>query len=137
VQDSALVVLDAREILSRLEMLAPRGPENHLTVETMSAKSAGDLETVWDGVEFQGTYYAWIGPLLALEDRAAVPHSLPLIKALEACGVQVSFGNPEMLSDHLGRGRCQVFATDKKSWRRPVTRGRQLLLVKPPDDTKD
>jgi hypothetical protein len=50
----------ARGILSRLEMLAPRGSENHLTVETISAKSAGDLETVWEGVEFQGTYYAWI-----------------------------------------------------------------------------
>ena len=131
----------AREILKRLETLVPGAVEAQLRLEAGSVapdiKSNGHSEPVWEGIEFQGTYYAWAGPLLAMEDRAAVPYSPLLMKALEGLGVRVSFGNPEMLSDHLGRGRCQVFATDKRSWRRPVTRGRQFLLARPPDDTNE
>ena len=131
----------ARAILNRLEILAPGAVKAHLTVETASSArnipSPDYSEPRWEGVEFQGTYYAWAGPLLAMEDRAAVPHSPLLIKALENVGVRVSFGNPEMLSDHLGRGRCQVYATDKKRWRRPVMRGRQFLLAQPPDHTNE
>jgi hypothetical protein len=98
---------------------------------------AGDAEPVWEGLEFQGTFYAWAGPLVGLEDRDAVPYSPQLIKLMEDRGMCISFGNPKRLSDHFGRGRCQVFATDKKNWRRPVVRNRQLLLVTRPEDTKD
>jgi hypothetical protein len=129
----------AREILRRLNMLAG-AVENQNAVEVdplaPDIKSARDAEPMWEGIAFQGTYYAWAGPLLTLEDRAAVPCSPQLLKALEDHGIRVSLGNPELLSGHLGRGRCQVFATDTKSWRRPVTRGRQLLLVKPSVDTE-
>lgn len=131
----------AHEILIRLETLVPGAVETQLTVETGSLapdiRTAGDSEPVWEGVEFQGTYYAWAGPLLAMEDREAVQHSPLLIKALEDLGARVSFGNPERLSDHLGRGRCQVFATDKKRWRRPVMRGQQFLLAQPRNDTNE
>ena len=96
---------------------------------------AGDREPVWEGLEFQGIFYAWAGPLLGLEDKNGVPHSRELLKLLEDRGMRVSFGNPERLSDHFGRGRCQVFATDKRNWRRPVVRARQLLLVSRPEDT--
>jgi hypothetical protein len=112
-----------------------------LVAEAISIGSAmrlaGDSELTWEGLEFQGTFYAWAGPLLALDDRDGVPYSPQLITLLEDRGMGVSLGNPEMLSDHFGRGRCQVFATDKKSWKRPVVRGRQLLLVRRPEDKKD
>ena len=130
-----------REILKRLETLVPDSVETQFTVDTgcvaQETESDGESEVLWEGVEVQGIYYAWAGPLLAMEDRAAVPSSPLLIKALGDLGVRVSFGNPEKLSDHLGRGRCQVFATDKKRWRRPVTRGRQFLLAKSPDDRNE
>lgn len=98
---------------------------------------AGNAEPVWEGLEFQGIFYAWAGPLLGLEDRDGVPYSPQLIRLLEDRGMGVSFGNPERLSDHFGKGRCQVFVTDKKIWRRPVVRDRQLLLVTRPEDRKD
>jgi hypothetical protein len=114
---------------------------HELVAEAISIESAmrlaGDSEPTWEGLEFQGTFYAWAGPLLALDDKDAVPYSPQLTKLLEDRGMGVSFGNPEMLSDHFRRGRCQVFATDKKNWRRPVVHGRQLLLVKRPQDVKD
>lgn len=131
----------AREILRRLEMLAPDASSYQITVDAGSlardTQSAADAQQSWEGVEFQGTYYAWAGPLLAVEDRPAVPYLPQLIKVLEDRGVRASFGNPERLSEHLGRGRCQVFATDRKSWRRPVVRDRQFLLVKRPTMPKD
>jgi hypothetical protein len=126
----------AREILKRLQALLSDGvttvPTSGMAPADPEIPSADNSEPLWEGVEFQGSYYAWAGPLLAMEDRAAVPHTPLLINALEDVGVQASFANPERLPDHLGRGRCQVFATDKKSWRRPVMRGRQFLLAQPP-----
>ena len=104
---------------------------------TRKMKLAGDAEPVWEGLQCQGTYYAWAGPLLALEDKPAIPHSPQLIELLKDRGLGVSFGNPERLSDHFGRGRCQVFATDRRSWRRAVVRGRQLLLIRRPEDSKE
>ena len=36
------------------------------------ARFAGEREHAWEGIVFNGTYFAWAGPLLGLEDRAAV-----------------------------------------------------------------
>jgi hypothetical protein len=126
----------ASEILKRLEALGADVPtaifSSGMACVDQESPSADNSEPLWAGVEFEGSYFAWAGPLLAMEDRAAVPHTALLIKALEDVGAQVSFANADRLSDHLGRGRCQVFATDKKKWRRPVMRGRQFLLAQPP-----
>ena len=94
----------------------------------------GEVEPAWEGVEFQGTFFAWAGPLLQLDDKAAIPYPPQLVAVLRQRGLSVSFGNPEKLSHHFGRGRCQVFATDRKSWRRPVVKDQQLLLVARPED---
>ena len=101
---------------------------------TQQMKLAGEAEPAWEGVEFQGTFYSWAGPLLQLHDEAGVPYSPQLVDVLKQRGLSVSFGNPEKLSHHFGRGRCQVFATDRKTWRRPVVHGQQLLLVARPED---
>jgi len=53
----------ASEILKRLETLVPGAVKTQLTVETGSVapdiRLVGDSEPMWEGVEFQGTYYAW------------------------------------------------------------------------------
>lgn len=101
-------------------------------------KLAGHTEPVWEGLELEGTFYAWAGPLLDLEDKPGVPHPPQLLKLLEGRGMRVSFASPERLSHHCGRGRCQVFVTDKTKWRRPVLWGRrQLLLVRRPENVSD
>ena len=128
---------DVHAVFAALDLQAP--PISDL-IEVAVAfandmRLAGDGEPLWEGLEFQGTYYAWAGPLLGLEDKNGVPHTQQLLKLLEDRGLRVSFANPGRLSDHFGRGRCQMFATDRKNWRRPVVRGRQLLLVSRPEDT--
>jgi hypothetical protein len=129
----------AREILSRIAMVDSNAA-SQLTVDAgslaLGGQSVADAQG-WEGVEFQGTFYAWAGPLLAVEDRASVPYLLQLLDALKECGLRAAFGNPEKLSEHLGRGSRQVFATDRKSWRRPVVNGRQFLLVRRPNEEEE
>lgn len=98
-------------------------------VQALQPRNAGAGEQSWEGIVFDGHYYAWAGPLLALEDRqgAAVPPGL--IEELRARGLTVRFGREDRLRVHLERGRAQIFATDRKSWRRPVVDGDQVLLV--------
>jgi hypothetical protein len=97
---------------------------------------AGEEEPAWEGVEFEGTFYAWAGPMFGLRDEPAIPYHPRLIDVLKARGLRVRIGKPERLAEHFGRERCQVFATDRKIWRRPVGGNRQILLVTRPEDVK-
>jgi hypothetical protein len=128
----------AREILARLAMLTSGGPTTNI-VDGASFESRDDSangsQPKWEGVEWNGTYYAWAGPLLSMDDRDPVPFAPQLAEAFKERGVNVALRNPELLSNHLEKGCHQVYATDRKSWRRPVMRGRQLLLAKPKIDT--
>ena len=106
---------------------------NELVAEVVSLlrqmQLAGEGEPSWEGLEFQGTFYAWAGPLLDLEDRKDVDYSPELLEQLKLRGRKPRLCNRGRLSDHFGKGLSQVFATDRKSWRRAVVRGKQLLLV--------
>lgn len=99
-----------------------------------SIELPGGNEAAWEGIEHQGTFYAWAGPLLALEDKEEVVAPAQLPELLEQRGLSVRFGNRNRLFHHFGRGRSQVFATDKRTWRRPVVANDQLLLVARPED---
>src|SRR5260221_305604 len=138
---STVAHIDARNLsAAQIAEKLRRKVRGGLLVEAVSLASdmglAGNPEPVWEGLEFQGTFYAWAGPLLGLQDRDGVPCAPQLVKLLEDHGMGVSFGNLQRLSAHFGRGRFQVFATDKKNWRRPVVRDRQLLLVRRPEAMK-
>ncbi len=77
-----------RDILNRLNMLDHNAIEKELPADAgllvPEAKLATNAEISWDGIEVQGTYYAWAGPLLAMEDKAAIPYSPQLITACKA-----------------------------------------------------
>jgi hypothetical protein len=108
--------------------------DNVLTL-TSQKKLAGQGEHAWEGVEFQGTFYAWAGPMLELNDKDGVPFDPQLIEAIKLRGREPIFADPANLSYYFGKRYCQVFATDKKNWRRPVVQSSSnfLLLVKPED----
>jgi len=92
---------------------------------------AGENEPAWEGVQIRDMYYAWAGPLLNLQDRDAVPPSADLLQEIERRGLHARWGNHDRLAHHVQRGLAQVFATDRESWRRPVTDRGRLLLVGP------
>lgn len=97
--------------------------------EAAEAVLAGADEAAWEGVQIQGAYYAWAGPLLNLQDRDSVPPPPNLIQEIERRGFHVRWGNRDRLPHHVQRGLVQVFATDRESWRRAVEDRGRLLLV--------
>ncbi len=89
--------------------------------------------TSWEGIELQGVFFAWDGPFLGLDDKKGIPAPAGLLGQLEEHSLSMRWANEDSLPRHIEKGRYQVFATDRKSWRRPVKRGRQFLLVAPLD----
>ena len=92
--------------------------------------NAGNLEPAWEGVTIRGNYYAWAGPLLGLEDRDPVAPPAGLVDELKNRGLRIRWARHDYLPRHFERGWDQVFATDCKSWRRPVQQRLGLLLVR-------
>ena len=100
-----------------------------LTAAAAEPAPAGENEQAWEGVQLQDAYYAWSGPLLNLEDREPVPPPAGLLQEIERRGLHARWGNRDRLANHVQRGLAQVFATDRATWRRPVTDRDRSLLV--------
>lgn len=89
----------------------------------------GEDEAAWEGVQVGNVFYAWAGSLLALEDKAPVPPPAGLLKEIETRGLKPRWANKNRMSHHAERGFAQVFATDRKTWRRPVIDQNRPLMV--------
>lgn len=93
--------------------------------------SGGD-EAAWEGIHLQDVFYAWAGQLLHLQDRDPVPPPAGLLDEIARRGLVPRWANIDRIPHHIERGLAQVFATDKRIWRRPVMdRGRPLMVGNP------
>ena len=93
---------------------------------------AGLNEAAWEGIEVDGDFYAWAGPLLNLADREPVPPPPGLLDEIARRGFTPRWANLNNVAAHVERGLAQVFATDRRTWRRPVSdRGRVLMVGNP------
>ena len=101
------------------------------TAEAAEPVPVGKNEAAWEGVQFQGVYYAWAGRLLNLQDRDSVSPPAGLLEEIKRRGLHSRWGNQDRLAHHIQRGLAQVFATDRETWRRPVVDRGRLLLVGP------
>lgn len=129
---------DDLEVIFHTLGTSPRNAnELAATIRNLPKRSAGAGEQAWEGIIFDGTYFAWAGPLNWLEDRQEVPVPLGLVNELRERGLTARLGRADRLTNHLARGRAQLFATDRKAWRRPVVDRGQLLLVYPPQSIAD
>lgn len=91
----------------------------------------GENEPAWEGIQIGDDFYAWAGSLLALEDRDPVSPPAGLLNEIEKRGLKPRWANKNRLSHHIERGLAQVFATDRKTWKRPVIdRNRPLMVGK-------
>lgn len=98
---------------------------NHATADTVT----GEEEPAWEGIQIGNVFYAWAGSLLALEDRNSVSPPAGLLKEIEKRGLTPRWANNNRMSHHIERGLAQVFATDRKIWRRPVSDQNRPLMV--------
>jgi hypothetical protein len=101
-------------------------------VEIISGQAPYSREP-WQGVDFQGRYFAWSGPgLHALEDRSSVPPPSGLLEEINAAGMITHFCMRDRLYHHVAQGGLQIFETDRRKWRRELNTGdgRQVLIVK-------
>ncbi len=98
-------------------------------VQAATSVVTGEDEAAWEGIQVGDVFYAWAGSLLALVDRDPVPSPASLLKEIERRGLKPRWANKNRMSHHIERGLAQVFATDRKTWRRPVFDQNRLLMV--------
>ena len=89
----------------------------------------GEDEAAWEGIQIGDVFYSWAGSLLALEDRDPVPPPAGLLNEIKRRGLKPRWANTNRMSHHIERGLAQVFATDQKTWRRPVIDQNRPLMV--------
>ncbi len=89
----------------------------------------GEREPAWEGIQIGGVFYAWAGSLLGLKDLDPVSPPAGLLEEIEKRGLKPRWANRNRLSHHIERGLAQVFATDRKTWRRPVSDQNRPLMV--------
>jgi TIR domain-containing protein len=88
----------------------------------------------WASTDFEGQTYVWGGPLNQLDDWSAMPASRALMAHVEALGYCSRCGRPYRLGRHVERGYQQVFASDLRAFKRPLTCPEatdQLWLIRP------
>ena len=114
-----------------LPLIDPEASTARITQQAAETVPTGGDEAAWEGVQIQGVFYAWSGSLLSLEDREPVPPPAGLLKEIERRGLTPRWATLNRISHHIERGLAQVFATDRKTWRRPVVdRNRPLMVGK-------
>lgn len=94
----------------------------------------------WEGVDLDGRFYAWDGPLFALTQRPdPVPASTALIERMRDAHVVPQFGLSTGLRDYRAQGFLPVYETDRRSWKREILSpgdGTQVLLIRPRGEGK-
>ena len=111
-----------------MPLAVPEPAVAHFAVQS-AAVVTGEDEAAWEGIQVDGVFYAWAGSLLALVDRDPVSPPADLLKEVERRGLKPRWANVNRRSHHIERGLAQVFATDRKTWRRPVIDRNNLLMV--------
>jgi len=91
----------------------------------------------WAGLELHGCVFAWEGPLIGLDDRAAEPEPPGLIDALRQNSLQPSWARRDQLPRHRSDGTKQVFATDRRTWRRAIIDGDTVLVESGPAESPE
>ena len=112
-----------------LSLAEPEQAVARFSAQAKVAVATGEDEAAWEGIQIGSVFYAWAGSLLALEDRDPVPPPADLLNEIKRRGLKPRWANKSRMSNHIERGLAQVFATDRKKWRRPVMDQNRPLMV--------
>lgn len=131
------------ELISTLESVTkidPQAFDSSSIVEKLKQKEDEAHEELlredegWRGARWADRFLAYDGPL---ERLTLLPDNRPfdntMADALKEAGFIATLSLEQKLSQHTGKGRRQVFLTDRVSWRQKITH-RELILVAAPAD---
>jgi hypothetical protein len=93
-----------------------------------ATQRGGLAEPAWEGVTLDGAFYAWSGPLIQMQDRDDAVAPQGLMAALRDRGADPAWAT--RLDRAVERGSLQVFATDRRSWKRAIASGLGKLVVR-------
>jgi hypothetical protein len=121
----------AREIFRALdlELSNPAAFADSMTrLAEQTAEAARD-EDGWKGVSVGNVFYAWEGPLTGLPDLEPEAEPRGLLDALRANGLTPTWSDQARLSKRIQQGKHPLFATDRRTFRRKITQGGNVLIV--------
>ena len=123
----------ARDIGSRIE--SPEAFCDGLRAIYRERPEPRAADEEWEGVEVDGRFFAWDGPMhqLAMRDEG-IPTPAGVIEALKAAHLTPQYGLLGNLLGYRSQGFLPVYETDRRGWRRRLLlpeQGDQLLLVRP------
>lgn len=94
--------------------------------DRLAAQNAG-----WIGVEWQGEFLAYEGPIQALRLIEDGVFHQAMSDALEGAGYTPRLGRSDGFSHHYEKGYRIIYLTDRKSWRQKIVQNDLVLLARP------
>lgn len=96
------------------------------------AKVVALLEADWEGVDHDGQFYAWDGPVESLADGQPKPVPPGLVEVLSSLGREQATGMPNDLLNENSKGFSLVYLLDQKRRRKHQLVGEysQVLLTR-------
>ncbi|MDP3721937.1 MAG: toll/interleukin-1 receptor domain-containing protein [Candidatus Omnitrophota bacterium] len=95
------------------------------------ARQTASSSGVWQGVEWDGKFLAYSGPLEHLPLIEDEVFRQEFVEVLERNGYTVRLSDPARLSSRIEVGYRIVHLTDRQSWRRRIGRPAEVLIAKP------
>jgi hypothetical protein len=122
---------EAEAVFGALGQPLPRPSQFAQKVRKLAAGAVdqGRVERGWSGIQSGRQFYAWAGPLEALQDRDPCVSSRRLESDLVRAGCDTTHVLRRRLAASLDDGWLPVFLTDGRSWRRIVESNNHAVLV--------
>jgi len=95
------------------------------------ARETAGPQGVWQGVEWDGKFLAYSGPLEPLRLIEDEIFRQEFADVLERNGYKIRLSTPERLSPKVEEGYRIIHLTDRQSWRRRIGRPGEVLVAKP------
>jgi hypothetical protein len=95
------------------------------------ARQTTGSQGVWQGVEWDGKFLAYSGPLESLPLIEDEVFQQKFAEILERNGYTVRLSDPARLSSRIEQGYRIIHLTDRQSWRRRIGRPAEVLIAKP------
>jgi nucleoside phosphorylase len=87
----------------------------------------------WEGIEWEGAFIAYSGPLAGLPESEPEHHDRRAVEALQAAGYEYRCVSERRVSQRKAEGFRYAYETDKQTWKRKLKFGEEMgsLMIRP------